>query len=532
MQAVIQPTEAVAPAQAGASHPDRRDPHARRRERVRVREARVGGRAAAVRPRGRRRPGPRRRPGHGRPSDRTLLARVRAGRPGGPGLRLPGPRPVGARARAPVRRRPDPAGPVRSGRRRAGGLPAIGRQPGRARPGRRGRAGDEERRRGPRGVRLGGRPAAGPAVRRDRDLRGARPRLHRPSEQRRGSRAPRAPTPGSSRRSRTSSTSASRRSSCCRCTSSTPRTRPAAGPTTGATSRCRSSPRTPPTAAGPAPRAPWTSSATSSRRSTGRAWRSSSTSSTTTRPRAATAGRRSPIAASPTTSTTSSIPADRSRYADYSGCGNTLNANEPVVRRLILDSLRSWVSDMHVDGFRFDLASVLSRDEDGNPVPRPPIIWDIETDPVLAGTKLIAEAWDAAGPVPGRVVRRRPLDGVERPLPRRRPRVRQERPGQGVGGRPAAPGLAGHLRPPRARAAEDDQLRHLPRRVHAQRRRLLRPQAQRGQRRGQPGRQRRQRQLERRRRGADGRPGDRGAPRAPGQEPAGAGAARRRACRC
>ncbi len=90
-------------------------------------------------------------------------------------------------------------------------------------------------------------------------------------------------------------------------------------------------------------------------------------------------------------------PGDPSRYADYSGTGNTLNANEPVVRRLILDSLRSWVADMHVDGFRFDLASVLSRDEDGTPVPRPPIIWDIETDPVLAGTKLIAEAWDAAG---------------------------------------------------------------------------------------------------------------------------------------
>ncbi len=90
-------------------------------------------------------------------------------------------------------------------------------------------------------------------------------------------------------------------------------------------------------------------------------------------------------------------PGDRSRYADYSGTGNTLNANEPVVRRMILDSLRYWVSEMHVDGFRFDLASVLSRDEDGAPVPRPPIIWDIETDPVLAGTKLIAEAWDAAG---------------------------------------------------------------------------------------------------------------------------------------
>jgi glycogen operon protein len=90
-------------------------------------------------------------------------------------------------------------------------------------------------------------------------------------------------------------------------------------------------------------------------------------------------------------------PADRSRYLDYSGCGNTLNANEPIVRRMIVDSLRHWVAEMHVDGFRFDLASVLSRDQDGNPAPRPPIIWDIETDPVLAGTKLIAEAWDAAG---------------------------------------------------------------------------------------------------------------------------------------
>jgi glycogen operon protein len=90
-------------------------------------------------------------------------------------------------------------------------------------------------------------------------------------------------------------------------------------------------------------------------------------------------------------------PADRSRYADYSGTGNTLNANSSIVRRLILDSLRHWVADMHVDGFRFDLAAVLSRDEDGRPIPRPPILWDIQDDPVLAGTKLIAEAWDAAG---------------------------------------------------------------------------------------------------------------------------------------
>jgi isoamylase len=88
---------------------------------------------------------------------------------------------------------------------------------------------------------------------------------------------------------------------------------------------------------------------------------------------------------------------DKSRYADYTGCGNTLNANEPIVRRLIIDSLRYWVSEMHVDGFRFDLASILSRDRDGRPMASPPVLWDIESDPVLANVKLIAEAWDAAG---------------------------------------------------------------------------------------------------------------------------------------
>lgn len=90
-------------------------------------------------------------------------------------------------------------------------------------------------------------------------------------------------------------------------------------------------------------------------------------------------------------------PEDADRYADFSGTGNTLNTNRSVVRRMILDSLRYWVEDMHVDGFRFDLASILSRDEDGEPLANPPILWDIETDPALAGTKLIAEAWDAGG---------------------------------------------------------------------------------------------------------------------------------------
>lgn len=88
---------------------------------------------------------------------------------------------------------------------------------------------------------------------------------------------------------------------------------------------------------------------------------------------------------------------DKSRYADFTGCGNTLNANEPIVRRLIIDSLRYWVTEMHVDGFRFDLASILARGENGEPMASPPILWDIETDPVLANVKLIAEAWDAAG---------------------------------------------------------------------------------------------------------------------------------------
>jgi isoamylase len=88
---------------------------------------------------------------------------------------------------------------------------------------------------------------------------------------------------------------------------------------------------------------------------------------------------------------------DRSRYANYSGCGNTLNANHPIVRRMIVDSLRYWVEAMHVDGFRFDLASILARDSSGHVMPQPPVLWDIESDPELAGTKLIAEAWDAAG---------------------------------------------------------------------------------------------------------------------------------------
>jgi len=88
---------------------------------------------------------------------------------------------------------------------------------------------------------------------------------------------------------------------------------------------------------------------------------------------------------------------DRSFYSNYSGTGNTLNGNHPIVRRMILDSLRYWVEEMHVDGFRFDLAPILERDESGNLMPNPPVLWDIDSDPALAGTKLIAEVWDATG---------------------------------------------------------------------------------------------------------------------------------------
>jgi glycogen operon protein len=93
-------------------------------------------------------------------------------------------------------------------------------------------------------------------------------------------------------------------------------------------------------------------------------------------------------------------PDNLAQYSNYSGCGNTFKTNHPIVGRLILDSLRYWVSEMHVDGFRFDLASVLARDIYGQPRREratPGILWAIESDPVLAGTKLIAEAWDAAG---------------------------------------------------------------------------------------------------------------------------------------
>ena len=175
---------------------------------------------------------------------------------------------------------------------------------------------------------------------------------------------------------------------------------------------------------------------------------------------------------------------------------------------------------MHVDGFRFDLASVLSRDA------ARAVRWPTRRcsgtsrrTRSLAGTKLIAEAWDAGGLYQVGSFVGDALGRVERPLPRRRPRLRQgrrrARSGACADRLLGSPDIYGHKQP---RARAEHQLRHLPRRLHAQRPRLLQRQAQRGERRGQPRRQRRQPELELRRRGPDRRPGDRGAAQPPGQE--------------
>jgi len=88
---------------------------------------------------------------------------------------------------------------------------------------------------------------------------------------------------------------------------------------------------------------------------------------------------------------------DTREYLNFSGCGNTFNCNHPIVRNLIMVALRWWVVEMHVDGFRFDLASILGRDQQGNVLSNPPVVEQIAEDPVLADAKIIAEAWDSAG---------------------------------------------------------------------------------------------------------------------------------------
>ncbi|HEY9857604.1 MAG TPA: glycogen debranching protein GlgX [Stenomitos sp.] len=90
-------------------------------------------------------------------------------------------------------------------------------------------------------------------------------------------------------------------------------------------------------------------------------------------------------------------PGHPEHYRNFSGCGNTLNCNHPVVDKFIMECLKFWVTEMHVDGFRFDLGSILTRGEDGRPLPNPPVVWGIELSDEFSRSKIIAEAWDAAG---------------------------------------------------------------------------------------------------------------------------------------
>ena len=226
-----------------------------------------------------------------------------------------------------------------------------------------------------------------------------------------------------------------------------------------------------------------TSFATWSRRCIARASKSSSTSCSTTRPRAVTSG--------PTlcfrgldNPTYYILEEDRARYANYSGSGNTLNANHPIVRRLIVDSLRYWVEQMHVDGFRFDLASILARDAYGTSVDESAGAVGHRIRPGAGRHEAHCRGVGCRRAVPGRQLHRRQLERMERPISAtmfaassaattgsvarvRRPPGRQPR----------------DLRPRRARAGAEHQLRDLPRRLHAQRSRLLQPQTQRGERR-------------------------------------------------
>ena len=205
------------------------------------------------------------------------------------------------------------------------------------------------------------------------------------------------------------------------------------------------------------------------------------------------------------------VPDDPRHYMDFTGTGNSLNPVQPGVLRLIMDSLRYWVAECHVDGFRFDLASALAREL--YDVDRLSAFFDIiHQDPLLSQVKLIAEPWDVGpggyqvgnfpvlwsewnGDVPG--LDARLLARLHESRGIRQPPLR----------------LLGPVQGRRPRAVRLDQLHHRPRRVHAPRSRLLQRQAQRGEPRGQPRRHRRQPIVELRRRGRGRGPRD---PRAPG----------------
>ena len=230
-------------------------------------------------------------------------------------------------------------------------------------------------------------------------------------------------------------------------------------------------------------------------------------------------------------------PEDPRYYMDFTGTGNSLNVVHPSVLRLIMDSLRYWVTECHVDGFRFDLASALAREL--YDVDRLSAFFDvIHQDPILSQVEADRRALGRRpGRLPGRQLPRAVV-GVERDLPRHDARL-LARPGQRRRVRAALHGLERPLPARRPASVRVGQLHHRPRRLHAARPRLLQREAQRGQPGGQPRRHRRQPLLELRRRGRDRRPRGQRPARAPAAQlprhaaalPGRADAARRRRAR-
>ena len=447
------------------------------------------------------------------------LARRAARRRPGTRVRLPGRRAVGPRRRAPGSTRPSCCSTPSPARSAAGCCPTSRSTPTTSTPpsvrsdlDSAGHVPLVGRRR-PRRLRLGRRAAQAAALARHRHLRAARQghdRAARPGARaparhvRRPRRRPRSPT--------TCATSASPPSSCCRCTTSSPSRRsPRAGwSTTGATTASASSPRTrrtpPPATAGSRSRefkemvrafhaagievyldVVYNHTAEAGPDGPTLSFRGLDDQAFYRAP-----GRRA--TGSPATTT----------YWDATGCGNTVDTDDPFALRVILDSLRYWADEMHVDGFRFDLLSALAR-TDREVDMRSRFMTAVAQDPVLRGVKLIAEPWDAT--MDGYNVGNCPPPWVEwndqyrdtmrdfwRGAHRRHPR------GRDPAGRVLRP-----VRRRRALAVRLGQLRHRPRRLHRARPGQLRPQAQRGQRRGQPRRHRRQPLGQPRRRGRDRR---------------------------
>ena len=222
-------------------------------------------------------------------------------------------------------------------------------------------------------------------------------------------------------------------------------------------------------------------------------------------------GPASPSRASTTAPTTSWCRGTCSITWTTRAAATPSTATTRSLQKLILESLRYWVQEAHVDGFRFDEGSILSRGEDGAPSAHPPIVWQIELDDAPRRHQADRRGLGRRRPLPDRAFPRRPLGGMEWPLPRRHPPVREGRSGYGRRGGLADGRQLPTLPGPRRTADQQHQLHQLPRRVHPQRSRLLQPEAQRSQRREQQRRRQRQPELELRRGGRVERSRGRGA---------------------